>query len=222
MLGFEEQIHEGFTSFKDRMIFLEFMQLCLGGHREGRSPNTTSFPPDLRCLAYIMMYDLYPVKKLTSINNARAIFLIELHENTYIDISAHLYNIIVESTKLTSRSKLVVPNFIMRILHNKGVETAQHIGLMPLTPPINSKTILRNRVRLLGDEHTVETKEVPPVDIEPKVEGQQPLLRHGGGQGCRGASSSSSVPPNAFQIILERIDGLRDVADKNSKRLVAI
>ena len=39
---------------------------------------------------------------------------------------------------MTSRSKLVVPNFIMRILCNKGVETPQNIGLMPLTPPINS------------------------------------------------------------------------------------
>ena len=122
MLEFEEQNHEGFTLFKDRMLSLESVQLCLGGHRERRSLNTVSFPPDLRCLAYIMMYNLYPVKKLSTINNARAIFPMELRENTYIDISAHLYNIIVKSTKMT-RSKLVVPSFIMRILHNKVVET---------------------------------------------------------------------------------------------------
>ena len=85
MLGFEEQNHEGFTPFKDRMLSLESMQLCLGGHRDGRSLNTTSFPPDLRCLAYIMMYNLYSVKKLLTINNARAIFLMEIRENTYID-----------------------------------------------------------------------------------------------------------------------------------------
>ena len=85
MLGFEEQNHEGFTPFKDRMLSLESMQLRLGGHRDGRSLNTTSFPPDLRCLAYIMMYNLYSVKKLSTINNARAIFLMEICENTYID-----------------------------------------------------------------------------------------------------------------------------------------
>ena len=85
MLGFEEQNHEGFTPFKDRMLSLESMQLRLGGHRDGRSLNTTSFPPDLRCLAYIMMYNLYSVKKLSTINNARAIFLMEIRENTYID-----------------------------------------------------------------------------------------------------------------------------------------
>ena len=54
------------------------------------------------------------------------------------------------------------------------------------------------------------------------MEGQQPLPRHGGGRGRRGASSSSSVPPDAFQIILERIDGLQDVIDEHSNKLVAI
>ena len=138
ILGLEEQNHEGFTPFKDRMLSLKSVQLCIGGHREGRSLNSTSFPSDLRCLAYIMMFNLYPVKKLSTINNARAIFLMELRENTYIDISAHLYNIIAKSTKITSRSKLIVPNLIMRILHDNGVETPQHIGLMTPSPSINS------------------------------------------------------------------------------------
>ena len=58
IVGLKEQDHEGFTSFKDRMLSLESVQLRIGGHREGRSLNTTSFPPDLRCLAYIMMFNL--------------------------------------------------------------------------------------------------------------------------------------------------------------------
>ena len=107
-------------------------------NHEGGSLNTASFPLDLRCLAYIMIFNLNPIKKLSTINNARAIFLMELRENTNIDISAHLYNIIVDSIKTTSRSKLVTPNFIMRILYNKGVETPQNIGLMTPTPPIDS------------------------------------------------------------------------------------
>ena len=92
---------------------------------------------------------------------------------------------------------------------------------MPLAPPINSQTILRSRVQLLGDEQVEETEEVPLIDIEIEVEGQQTLPRHGGGRGRRGASSSSLVPPDAFQIILERIDDLRDVADEHSSTLVA-
>ena len=134
------------------------------------------------------MFNLYPVKKLSTINNARAIFLMELCETTYINISAHLYNIIAESTKTTSRSKLVVLNLIMRILHENGVETPQHIGPMPLTSLINSQTILRSRIQIPGDEHAREPKEAPLVDIEIEVEGEQPLPRHGGGQGRNRAS----------------------------------
>ena len=146
ILRLEEQDHEVFTPFKDRMFSLKSVQLCIGGHREGRSLNTTLFPPNLRCPIYIMMFNLYPVKKLSTINNARAIFLVELHENTYIDISAHLYKIIEESTKITSRSKVAVLNLIMRILQDIGVENPQHIGLMTPSPPIKSQTILRSRI----------------------------------------------------------------------------
>ena len=54
------------------------------------------------------------------------------------------------------------------------------------------------------------------------MEGQQPPPRHGGGRGRREASSSSSIPPDTFQLILERIDGLHDAADEHSNKLVAI
>ena len=77
ILGFEELEHD-FTHYKDRMLSIETIQSHIGGVREGRCLNTTAFPPDLRCLTYIMMFNLYPVKKLTTINNARAIFLMEL------------------------------------------------------------------------------------------------------------------------------------------------
>ena len=77
VLGFEDLEHD-FTHFKDRMLSIEMVQSHIDGVREGRSLNTTTFPPDLRCLTYIMMFNLYTVKKITTINNARAIFLMEL------------------------------------------------------------------------------------------------------------------------------------------------
>ena len=36
------------------------------------------------------------------------------------------------------------------------------------------------------------------------------------------ASTSSEVPPDAFQIILERIDGLREVQNKHTDRMATI
>ena len=47
--------------------------------------------------------------------NARAIFLTELRENTYIDISAHAFSVIVVETRTTLRAKLILPSLLMRL-----------------------------------------------------------------------------------------------------------
>ena len=114
VLGFEDLKHDC-THDKDKMLSIETIQLHIGGVREGRCLNTTVFPSDLRCLTLIMMFNLYPVKKMTTISNARAIFLTELRENTYIDISAHAFSIIVVVTRTTLRAKLILPSLLMRL-----------------------------------------------------------------------------------------------------------
>ena len=120
VLGFEDLDHD-FTYYKDIMLSIETVQSHTGGVREGRCLNTTTFPADMRCLI-IMMFNLYPMKKLTTINNARGIFLIELNENTYIDISAHIFSIIADETRTTSRAKLIFPSLLIRIFRAKGVK----------------------------------------------------------------------------------------------------
>ena len=78
ILGHGDLDHDDFIPYKDRMVSIETVQDNIGGAREGKCLNTITFAPDLRCLAYIMMFNLYSVRKLTTINNARAIFLMEL------------------------------------------------------------------------------------------------------------------------------------------------
>ena len=219
VLDFEELDHD-FTHYKDRMLSIETIQSHVGGVREGRCFNTIAFPPDLRCLIYIMMFNLYPIKKLTSINNARAIFLIELRENTYIDISAHIFCIIADETRTTSRPKLIFPSLFMRFFRAKGVEIPQDISLMPTPSAINALTITLIKVHLLGDEKEGDQEHGEPMETETEVE-EQPLSSRGCGKRSR-ASSSSAVPLDAFQIILERIDGLQDVQNEQSDRLAAI
>ena len=58
------------------------------------------------------------------------------------------------------------------------------------------------------------------MDTEIEAKGQ-PSSSRSRGKRSR-ASSSSAVPLDAFQIILERIDGLRDVQNEQSDRLIAI
>ena len=78
VLGFEGMDDHDFTHYKDRMLSLENIRTHIGGVREGRCLNTVAFLADMRCLTVIMVFNLYPVKKLTTINNAGAIFLMKL------------------------------------------------------------------------------------------------------------------------------------------------
>ena len=219
VLGFEKLDHD-FTHYKDRILSIEIVQSHIGGVREGRCLNTTAFPPDLRCLIYIMIFNLYLVKKLTTINNARAIFLMELRENTYIDISAHIFYIIANETRTISKVKLIFPSLLMRLFRAKGVEIPQNISLMPTPSAINDLTITQIKVRLLGYEEKGDQEQGEPMETETKVE-EQPSSSKGRGNRSQ-ASSSSTVPVDAFQIILERINGLRDIQNEQSDKLVAI
>ena len=173
------------------------------GVRKGRCLNTAAFLVDMRCLTVIMMFNLYLVKKLTTINNARAIFLMELKQKIYIDISAHIFYTIVDKTRTTTRAKLIFPNLLIMLFRLKGVEIPQDISLLSTLSAINKLTITRIRVYLPGDEEEGDQEEGEPMDT--KIEAaREPSSSRGRGKRSR-ASSSSAVPSDTFQIILERM-----------------
>ena len=58
------------------------------------------------------------------------------------------------------------------------------------------------------------------METEAKAAGQTSTSRSRGKRSR--ASTSSAVPLNAFQIILERIDGLREVQNEHTDRMAAI
>ena len=182
--------------------------------------NTTTFLVDMRCLTTIMMFNLYPVRKLTTINNARAIFLMELKEKTSIDISSHIFDKIVDETRTTSRPKLIFLSLLMRIFRAKGVAIPQDISPMSTPSAINKITIIRVQVRLLGDEEEGDQGEGDPMEIKAEAAGQTSTSKSRGKRSR--ASTLSAVPLNAFQIILERIDGLREVQNEHTDRMAAI
>ena len=125
-----------FINYKDRMLSIETVQQRIGGQRE-EMPKYQAFPMDMRCLTIRMMFNLYPIKKLTTINNARAIFLMEPKEKTFIDIGSHIFDTIVDKTKTTSRPKLIFPSLLIRIFRKKGVAIPQDISLMSTPSAIN-------------------------------------------------------------------------------------
>ena len=143
VLGLEGLEEYEFTNYKDRMVSLEAVQKKIGGVLEKRCLNTSDFPKDMRCLTTIMMYNLYPIRKMTTLTNAKAIFLMELKEQTFIDISSHIFDTIMDETKTTSRLKLVFPSLLMRIFKEKGVAIPQDISPKPPLAAINKFTLIR-------------------------------------------------------------------------------
>ena len=135
VLGLEGLEDHDFTNYKDRLLSIEIVQNRIGGQREGRCLNTTEFPVHMRCLTTIIMFNLYPVRKLTTINNARAIFLMKRKEKTFIDINSHIFDTTVDETRTTSRPKLIFPSLLMRLFRAKGVAiiSAPCLHLQPLT-----------------------------------------------------------------------------------------
>ena len=167
-----------------------------------------------------MMFNLYLVRKLTTINNARAIFLMELKEKTFIDISSHIFDTIVDETRTTSRPKLIFPSLLMRLFRAKGVAIPQDISPMSTPSTINKMTIIRIQVCLPGDEEEGDQGEGDPMETEAEVTGQTSTSKSRGKRSR--ASTLSTVPPDAFQIILEGIDGLREVQNEHTDRMAAI
>ena len=190
VLRFEGLDDHDFTHYKDRMLSIETVQSHIGGVREGKCLNTTAFLTNIRCLTIIMMFNLYLVRKLTTINNARAIFLMELKENTYIDIRAHIFYTIVDKTRTTSRAKLIFPSLLIRLFRLKVVEIPQDISLMPTPSTINTLTITRIRVRLPSNEEEGDQEEGAPIETETEATGQ-PLSSRGCGKRSQMHSRSS-------------------------------
>ena len=93
---------------------------------------------------------------------------------------------------------------------------------MPTPLAINKQTIIWIQVRLSGDvdEEGVEQEEGDPMEIEVEAAGQTSTSRSKAKRSR--ASTSSVVPLDAFQIILERIDGLREVQNQHTERMTAI
>ena len=93
---------------------------------------------------------------------------------------------------------------------------------MSTTSTINKQTFKRISVRLPSEEDEGDEGKGDPMETKADAASQAststPRRR---GKRTR-ASTSSDIPPDAFQIILERLDGLREVQIEQSERMAAM
>ena len=103
----------------------------LGGDRYKKFLLTTSFSPKMRTLAYIMMFNLFPVKNLTNLSLPQALFLHDLFLKKNIDICAHIYHFLAKFvSKRTSRMALPFLRLIVSIMQHERVQFPQGLPMM--------------------------------------------------------------------------------------------
>ena len=96
----------------------------------------------------------------------------ELKKKTFIDISSHIFDTIVDETRTSSKPKLIFPSLFMRLFRAKGVVIPQDISPMPTPSAINKLTIIRIQVHLPGDEEEGDQGEGDQMETETVVVGQ--------------------------------------------------
>lgn len=128
----------------------------------------------------------------------------------------------MDETRTTSRPKLIFPSLLMRIFRKKGVAIPQDISPMSTPSAINKLTFKRISVRLPSEEDEGEEGEGVPMETKAEAAGQASTSTpRRSGKRTR-ASTSSDTPPDAFQIILERLDRIRGVQTEHSERIAAM
>ena len=124
----------------------------------------------------------------------------DLKEKTFIVISSHIFDTIMDETRTTSRPKLIFPSLLMRIFRKKGVLIPRDISPMSTPSAINKLTFKRISVRLPGEEDEGDEGEGVPIETEVEAAGQASTSTpRRSGKRTR-ASTSLDTPPDAFRL----------------------
>ena len=71
----------------------------LGEQLKKKALHTIEFTIEMRALAYIMIFNLYPVKNLMALLEPRIVFLYDLFTHKEIDICDHIYHLSSRASK---------------------------------------------------------------------------------------------------------------------------
>ena len=111
----------------------------LGGEQKRQSLHTISFSPDMRMLAYIMLFSLYLGRNLITLSQPRALFLHDLYKKKDIDICAHIYYLLAKCVnKKKTQMTLLFPGLIMSIMHQESVKIPFSLPIMKREDPIST------------------------------------------------------------------------------------
>ena len=103
--------------YDERREKLEPLVEIFGGQLNKKALHTIMFTPEMRALAYIMIFNLYPVRNLTNLSASRTIFLFDLFTHKEIDICNHIYHLFIKCIiKRNSRLTLPFTSLVMSLI----------------------------------------------------------------------------------------------------------
>lgn len=111
--------------------------------------HTTSFNIEVKALTYIMIFNFYPVKNLTTFSQPRALFLHVRLKGKEIDICAQLYHLLTKRVrKRKSWMTLPLAAMIMKIFLTHSVDLPSSWAPIKGEDPISAVTMTRSRACL--------------------------------------------------------------------------
>ena len=102
--------------YDERKEKLEPLVQVVGGQLKKKALHIIEFSSEMRALAYNMIFNLYPVKNLTTLLAPRTVFLHDLFTQKEVDICGHIYHLFVKCIKKwKSRLTLPFPSLVMSL-----------------------------------------------------------------------------------------------------------
>ena len=121
----------------------------LGGKINKKALYTISFTPEMRTLAYIMIFNLYPVRNLTNLSAPQSIFLFYLFTHKEIDIYSHIYYLFTKCiTKRNLRLTLPFPSLVMSLITRARVKIPSGLPMMQRDYPISAQTMTWSKAHM--------------------------------------------------------------------------
>ena len=117
LLGVHPIIPNSTLPYDGRRTKITFAIEVLGGKEKKQLMHIVDFSPTMKSFAYIMIFNLYPMKNLTTLSQLRTLFLHDLYTGKEIDICAHIYHLFGKCIrKRSTQMTFPFPEVIMSIL----------------------------------------------------------------------------------------------------------
>ena len=127
--------------YDERREKLKLLVGILGGKINKKALHTITFTPEMWTLAYIMIFNLYPMRNLMNLSAPRSLFL--------FDICSHIYHLFTKSiTKRNSMLTLPFPNLVMSLITRTRVKIPSGLQVMQREDPISVQTMTRSKAHI--------------------------------------------------------------------------